>query len=146
MSKYLSERARTRNGPSQGPTRMAKSELQQAECKWRSSGLTVYKELYSTKLIAYTANICKAKRQFFNDVICNCNSSKQLNSVTNQLLSRTKKSSLPKTSPPVICLIHFASFSTQQDEQIRNDRDTQSADPPVFEPFTGSKFCYFDLS
>ena len=30
--------------------RTAKRELRQAELKWRSSGLTVYKELYSAKL------------------------------------------------------------------------------------------------
>ena len=76
--------------------RTAKRELLKAERKWRSSGLTVYKELYPAKLIAYTASVCKAKRQYYNDVICNCPSSKQLYNVTNQLLGRTKKSSLPK--------------------------------------------------
>ena len=59
--------------------RTAKRELRQAKRKWRSSGLTVYKELYSAKLIAYTASVRKAKRQYYNDVICNCPSSKQLN-------------------------------------------------------------------
>ena len=92
--------------------RTAKRELWQAERKWRSSGLTVYKELYSAKLIAYTASVRKAKRQYYNDVICNCPCSKQLYNVTNQLLGRTKKSSLPSNTPLVICLIHFVSFST----------------------------------
>ena len=55
--------------------RTAKRELRQAERKWRSSGLTLYKELYSAKLIAYTASVRKAKRQYYNDVICNCPSS-----------------------------------------------------------------------
>ena len=72
--------------------RTAKGELRQAERKWRSSGLTVYKELYSAKLTAYTANVRKAKRQYYNDVICNCPSSKQqLYNVTSQLLGKTKK-------------------------------------------------------
>ena len=92
--------------------RTAKRELRQAERKWRSSGLTVYKELYSAKLIAYTASVRKAKRQYYNDVICNCPSSKQLYNVTNQLLGRTKSPHYPITSPPVTCLIHFVSFST----------------------------------
>ena len=79
--------------------RTAKRELRQAERKWRSSGLTVHKELYSAKLIAYTASVRKAKRQYYNDVICICPSSKQLYNVTNQLLGRTKKSSLPNNIP-----------------------------------------------
>ena len=79
--------------------RTAKRELRQAECKWRSSGFTVYKGLYSAKLIAYTASVCKAKRQYYNDVICNCPSTKHLYNVTNQLLGRTKKSSLPNNNP-----------------------------------------------
>ena len=44
----------------------------------------------------------------------------------------------------LMCLIHFVSFLNNKVEQITNDIDTQSADPPVFEPFTGSKFCDFE--
>ena len=124
--------------------RKAKRELRQAERKWRSSGLTVYKELYSAKLIVYTASVRKAKRQYYNDVICNCPSSKQLYNVTNQLLGRTKKSSLPNNIPTSDLPDTFCQFFNNKIEQIRNDIDTQSADPPVFEPFTGSKFCDFE--
>ena len=124
--------------------RTAKRELRQAERKWRSSGLTVYKELYSDKLIAYTTSVRKAKRQYYNDVICNCPSSKQLYNVTNQLLGRTKKSSLPNNIPTSDMPDTFCQFFNNKIEQIRNDIDTQSADPPVFEPFTGSKFCDFE--
>ena len=125
--------------------RTAKRELRQAERKWRSSGLTVYKELYSAKLIADTASVRKAKRQYYNDVICNCPSSKQLYNVTNQLLGRTKKSSLPNNIPTSDLPDTFCQFFNNKIEQlIRNDIDTQSADPPVFEPFTGSKFCDFE--
>ena len=124
--------------------RTAKRELRQAERKWRSSGLTVYKELYSSKLIAYTASVHKAKRQYYNDVICNCPSSKQLYNVTNQLLGRTKKSLLPNNIPTSDLPDTFCQFFNNKVEQIKNDIDTQSADPPVFEPFTGSKFCDFE--
>ena len=113
-------------------------------CKWRSSGLTVYIELYSTKLTAYTASVRKAKRQYYNDVICNCPSSKQLYNITNQLLGRTKKSSLPNNIPTSDLPDTFCQVFNNKVEQIRNDIDTQSADPPVFEPFTGSKFCDFE--
>ena len=126
--------------------RTAKRELQQAERKWRSSGLTVYnyKELYAPKLIAYTASVREAKRQYYNDVICHCPSSKQLYNVTNQLLGRTKKSSLPNNIPSSDLPDTFCQFFSNKVEQIRNDIATQSADPPVFEPFTGSKFCDFE--
>ena len=104
----------------------------------------MYKELYSDKLIAYTTSVRKAKRQYYNDVICNCPSSKQLYNVTNQLLGRTKKSSLPNNIPTNDLPDTFCQFFNNKIEQIRNDIDTQSADPPVFEPFTGSKFCDFE--
>ena len=124
--------------------RTAKRELRQAERKWQSSGLTVYKELYSAKLIAYTASVRKAKRQYYNDVICNCPSSKQLYNVTNQLLGRTKKSSLPSNNPTSDLPDTLCQFFNNKIEQIRNDIDNQSADPPFFKPFTGSKFCDFE--
>ena len=87
---------------------------------------------------------CKAKRQYYNDVICNCPSSKQLYNVTNQLLGRTKKSSLPSNIPTSDLPDTFCQFFNNKIEQIRNYVDNQSAYPPVFEPFTGSKFCDFE--
>ena len=77
-------------------------------------------------------------------MICNCPSSKQLYNVTNQLLGRTKKSSLPSNIPTSDLPDTFCQFFNNKIEQIRNDIDTQSADPPVFEPFTGSEFCDFE--
>ena len=71
-------------------------------------------------------------------------SSKQLYNVTNQLLGRTKKSSLPNNIRTSDLPDTFCQFFNNKIEQIRNDIDTQSADPPVFEPFTGSKFCDFE--
>ena len=125
--------------------RTAKRELRQAERKWRSSGLTVYKELYSAKLIANTSSVRKAKRQYYNNMIYNCPSSKQLYNVTNQLLGRTKKSSLPSNIPTSDLPDTFCQFLNNKTvEQIGNDIDNQTADPPVFEPFTGSKFCDFE--
>ena len=97
--------------------RTAKRELRQAERKLWSSGL--YKELYSTKLIAYTASVRKAKRQYYNDVICNCPSSKQLYNVTNQLLGRTKKSSLPNNIPTSDLPDTFCQFFNNKVEHIR---------------------------
>ena len=95
----------------------AKMELRRTERKWRSSGLTVYKELYSTKQIAYTASVRKAKRKYYNDVICNC-PSKQLYNVTNQLLGRTKKSSLPNSIPSSNLPDTFCQFFNNEVEQV----------------------------
>ena len=126
--------------PVEDSVRMARKELRQAERKWRSPGLTLYRELYSTKLISYTASVRKAKRQYYNDVIFNCPFSKQLYNVTNQLLGRSKMSSLPNNIPTSDLPDTFCQFFNNNVEQIRNDIDTQSAGPPAFEPFTGSKF------
>ena len=93
-----------------GSVRMVKRELRQAERKWRSLDLRVYKELYSVKLNVYAVSVCKAKRQYCNYVICNCISSKQLHNVTNQLLGQARKTLYPITSPPVSCQVHFVSF------------------------------------
>ena len=86
--------------------RLAKRELCQAEHKWRSSGLTVYKELYSTQQTS------TKQRDSFT----------MMRSVTALLLNNyitlptscsveLKSPRYPVTSPPVICLIHFVSFS-----------------------------------
>ena len=93
--------------------RMAKRELQQAEHKWLSSGLTVYKELYSTKLIAYTASVSKQR-----------DSTIMMRSVTVLLINYIKLPTscsvgpksprYPITSPSVTCLIHYVSFFQQQ--------------------------------
>ena len=73
-------------------------------------------------------------------MICKC-PSKQLHSVTNQLLGRTKKTLLPNNipandPPDALCL-----FFNNTVEQFRNYIDIESADTPVFEPFTGLEFC-----
>ena len=98
--------------------RTAKRELRQAERKWRSSGLTVYKELCPTKLIAYTASIRKAKRQYYNDVICNC-PSKQLYNVSNQLFGRIKKFSLTNNIPSSDLPDTFCQFFNNKVEQLQ---------------------------
>ena len=86
--------------------RTANRGLRQTERKWRSLGLTMYKELYSTKLIAHTASVRKAKRQYYNEVICNCPSSRQLYNVTRQLL--------PNNIPSNDLLDTFCQFFQQQ--------------------------------
>ena len=101
--------------------RTAKREFRQGERKWRSSGLTVYKEFYSTKLIACTESVRKAKRQYYNDVISNCPSSKQLYNVTIQLLGRTEKTSLRNNIPSSYLPDTFCQFFNKKVEQIRND-------------------------
>ena len=83
----------------------------------------MFKELYSAKLIAYTASVRKAKRQYCNGMICNCPSSKQLYNVTNQLLGRTKKSSLPSKIPTSDLPDTFCKFFNDKIEQIKNDID-----------------------
>ena len=83
------------------------------------------KERYSTKLIAYTASVRKAERLYYNDVICNCPSSKHLYNVTNQLLGRTKKTSLPNNIPSSDLPDTFCQFFNNKVEQIRKDIDSQ---------------------
>ena len=78
------------------------------------------------------------------DVICNC-PFKQLYNVTNQLLGRTKKTLLLSNILSSDLPDTFCQLFNKEVAQIRNDIDTQSADPPVFQPFTGSKFCDFEL-
>ena len=56
-----------------------------------------------------------AKRQYYNDVICNSVSVLLLNNyitLPTSCLVEPKCPHYPITSPPVTCLIHFVSFST----------------------------------
>ena len=74
---------------------VAKRESRVAERAWRKSGLTVHKEVFTQKKDAVTRLVLKAKTDYLNAQVAESQTCKQLFSVTNSLLGKSKVSPLP---------------------------------------------------
>ena len=73
----------------------AKRSRRQAERQWRASGLVVHKELYKKAKHCVTRIVMKAKSPFYTCKISSAFSTKELYSITNDLLAKTKSTPLP---------------------------------------------------
>ena len=66
-----------------------KCNLRKAERRWRSSGLTVHKQIFIEQTNVKKRVILSAKRKHFCDELSKCNSSKQLYGLANELLGNS---------------------------------------------------------
>ena len=73
----------------------AKRCHRQAERQWRASGLVVHKQLYKKAKRCVTRIVMKAKSLFYNCKTSSASSIKELYSITNNLLAKTKSTPLP---------------------------------------------------
>jgi hypothetical protein len=73
----------------------AKQERRKAERRWRTTGLTVHREIYQTARNHVTDIVHQAKTLFYSSKILACNTSKQLFNVTNSLLGKVSCLNLP---------------------------------------------------
>ena len=72
--------------------KVAKCNLRKAERRWRSSGLTVHKQIFIEQKSVKKRVILCAKCKHFCEKLSQCNSSKQLYGLTNELLGNSKSS------------------------------------------------------
>ena len=109
---------------------VAERERRRAERTWRKSGLTMHKEIFThththTK-DAVTRLVLKTKTDYLNAQIVESQTCKQLFSVTNSLLGKSKVSPLP-TNIPAAQLPHSScEFFTEKIKQIRQNLDNTS--------------------
>ena len=68
---------------------VANRERRGAERAWRKSGLTVHEEIFTQKKHAVTRLVLKAKTYYLNVKVAECQTYKQLFSVTNSLLGKS---------------------------------------------------------
>ena len=73
----------------------AKRDKRRAERKWRSTGLTIHKDIYKQKQKEYYTLIKDQKKRHYNDKITDCESTKQLFKVCNELLGKSKIEAYP---------------------------------------------------
>ena len=107
--------------------RDAKRKRRQAERQWRTSGLTIHKQLFTAAKNAVTSIVAGAKSAFYNVKIAACNTSKELYAVTNDLLAKAKSTPLPSFCPVSELPSRFSAYFNDKIETIRADLDSQNA-------------------
>ncbi|WP_374211094.1 endonuclease/exonuclease/phosphatase family protein, partial [Thiolapillus sp.] len=75
--------------------REARRRRRQAERRWRETRLTVHREIYAKERAAVRACVQAAKRRFFCEKIGSSSSCRQLFAVSDELLGRSRTTSLP---------------------------------------------------
>ena len=103
----------------------AKRSRRQAERQWRASGLHVHKELYKKAKHCVTRIVMKAKSLFYNCKISSASSTKELYSITNNLLAKTKSALLPTLFPSPDLPGLFSTFFCDKIIKLRLDLDSQ---------------------
>ena len=107
--------------------RDAKQRRRQAERKWLNSGLTIFKQIYSKAKNFVTSLVRKAKSSYLCSKISECQSSKQIFSITNNLLGKVKTTPLPTNIPMIQLLDAFFDYFISKVTKIGNDLDSMSA-------------------
>ena len=75
--------------------RAAKMSRHKAERRWRSSGLTVDKEIYDSTKKAVTTIVHNVKCAFYNAKIAESSNTKQLFRITDKLMARHSRTPMP---------------------------------------------------
>ena len=106
----------------------AKRERRRAERQWLKSGLEVHKQIFRSACKLVNKIVQQAKLAFFNTKILACISSKQLFSITNTLLGKSKTSSLPSSIPSALPQQRFCDFfdNVNKISTIRDNLNSQT--------------------
>ena len=102
----------------------AKRERRRAERQSRASGLTVHRQIYQAARNAVTSIVDNAKCVFYSSKIIACTSSKQLFTVTNNLLGKLNCTSLPTVFPLHELPQMFSDFFAGKISAIREKLDS----------------------
>ena len=73
----------------------------------------------------------------------NCSNTRQLFSVSNGLLGKSKTTPLPSDIPRSALQDRFCMFFSQKIQNIRQDLDDHPSEPATFSPYDGPKLCLF---
>jgi retron-type reverse transcriptase len=118
---------------------IAKRERRRAERALDKNKLTVFKQIYNAAKRAVTNIVHSAKVLYYSARVEECQSSKQLFGVTNNLLGNKKKSPLPTIYPIVELPQRFLNFFQNKIVMIREKLDAASLLPSdeTSKPFQG---------
>ena len=111
--------------------KQAKVERRIAERKWRQSGLTIHREIYAKQRKLVSDLISKAKKDhiYVKKKIVDCDSSKELFRLSNQLMGTFRGTVLPSNIPPESLPDKFSEFFVGKIEQIRSNLDPDRSFP-----------------
>ena len=104
----------------------AKRERRRAERQWLKSGLEVHKQMFRSACKLVRKIVQQAKSTFFNTKILAFTSSKQLFSITNTLLCKSKTSSLPSYISSAFLPQRFYDFFENKISTIRDNLNFQT--------------------
>ena len=121
----------------------AKRELRRAERQRRDTRLTVHREIYTKQRGVVKTLVRAARKLHFSARIENCSNTKQLFSVSNGLLGKSKTTPLPSDIPRSALQDRFCMFFSQKIQNIRQDLDAHPSEPATFSPYDGPKLCLF---
>ncbi len=117
--------------------RCAKQERRRAERLWRSSGLTVHREMFMERREKVNTLLKQAKASYYRSKITDCGSNtKELFKVVNTLLGKERVASLPKR--PVSQLVEdFGDFFIKKVKDIKASiQSLDNATVPPISPIT----------
>ena len=123
--------------------KQAKVERRIAERKWRQSGLTVHKEIYAKQRNLVSNLIRKAKKDYICEKFVNCDSSRELFRLSNQMMGTFGDTVLPSNIPPESLPDKFSEFFVGKIEQIRSSLDSDRPVPTDTVVFSGTLFAEF---
>ena len=90
--------------------KQAKVERRIAERKWRQSGLTAHREIYAKQRNVVSNLISKAKKDYICERIIDCDSSRELFRLSNQLMGTFRGTVLSSNIPPESLPDKFSEF------------------------------------
>ena len=130
--------------------KQAKVERRIAESTWRQSGLTVHREIYAKQRNVVSNLISKAKKDYVCEKIIDCDSSRELFRLSNQLMGTFRGTVLPSNippppPPPESFPDKFSEFFVRKIELIRSSLDPDRPFPCDTVEFSGTPFAEFKL-
>ena len=120
----------------------AKQTERKLERQWRDTDLPSQKQaarqLYVNQRNLVKSMTRKAMKESYGEKISKCKNSKQLHTVTNELLGKSKSSPLPNDIPKQSLPNTFIEYFSDKIRKIREDIDISCSNTPEFKKYEGS--------
>jgi len=108
--------------------RNAKVDCRNAENRWRKNKLTVYLDDFKTKCKAYAKLCRKAKTIYYlKEISDSAGDQKKLFQITQKLLKKDAKCTMPSDLSPTVIADKFADFFVEKIEKIRSTFSVKSS-------------------
>ena len=124
--------------------REARRRRRQAERRWRSTRLTVHREVFDKERTTVKRCIRDARKLHYSSKIDICSTTKQLFAVSDELLGKAKTTSLSSNIPIADLPQRFCDFFVTKIKQICEDLDSCPHDPSSFFKFDGPQLSMFE--